>query len=64
MRLTTVAMWLPCMYMASIKIQRRRPRFKPETVLDFGSGIGTAIWYQHAMLLPTLHICLNMEMYF
>lgn len=52
MLLLCISIWLP------LKIQRRRPRFKPETVLDFGSGLGTAIWYRYANL-PALHICLN-----
>ncbi|XP_065913795.1 ribosome assembly protein METTL17, mitochondrial-like isoform X2 [Dysidea avara] len=26
------------------EIRRRRPEFQPETVLDFGSGLGTAVW--------------------
>lgn len=37
-----VVVWL--IVLCCVKIQRRRPEFQPETVLDFGSGLGTAVW--------------------
>ena len=28
-----------------VQIAVRDPKFHPETMLDFGSGLGTAVWY-------------------
>ncbi|KXJ27318.1 Methyltransferase-like protein 17, mitochondrial [Exaiptasia diaphana] len=43
---------IPASYGATLRvlheISRREPDYKPETLLDFGSGTGTAIWAAHS----------------
>ena len=36
-----------CMYMVMMEIKSRLPpnKFQPRTILDFGSGVGTSIWW-------------------
>lgn len=37
------------------EIAKRVPSFKPETMLDFGSGLGTAVWAAHQLWGDTIY---------
>lgn len=43
-------------YRAMSEIKNREPEFQPRTIFDFGSGVGTCIWYVCFMYVDTLKL--------